>query len=542
MVDRTVFPSAALSDPAARPAPAAYAAKAYRWARRVGTNEYVRSTGIIALTSLLGLALRSQLQITDIAMLFLLAVVIVGYSHHRPAALWACVLSIAAFDFGFVPPYYTLNVHEPAYFLTFVVMFVVALFMTQLTTRIRSQAEDAREREQRTAARFALSRELATVDAIPAQIAVAERHIAQAGRGEAHVFLDPRSGGGPGHHPWPDDGVFDSVAVRVAASWAHEHGESAGWGTSQCAEAEALVVPLSSPTETLGIVTLKPEWPERILAPAERRTVEALARQAAIALERTLLSQGHEQARMQVESERLRTALLSSLSHDLRTPLGSIEGAASSLLQESGVRSPGLQREMAETILEESRRMTRLVTNLLDMVRVETGDLTVRKEWQPLEEALGVALLRLEERLATHVVATRLPQDLPLVPIDELLVEQVFINLLENAVKYTPPGTPIIVSAWQEGDAVVVEVADRGPGIPQGEEETIFRKFHRVAGADQAGPPGGSGLGLTICRGIVAAHGGRIWLERRADRGAVFRFTLPLEGTPPGIPPTDAVA
>jgi two-component system sensor histidine kinase KdpD len=299
---------------------------------------------------------------------------------------------------------------------------------------------------------------------------------------------------------------------------------------------------MKSPNETLGIVTLRPESPERILSPAQRRTVEALARQAAIALERTLLSRGHEQARMEVESERLRTALLSSLSHDLRTPLGSIEGAASSLLQESGVLSPGLQREMAETILEESRRMTRLVTNLLDMVRVETGDLAVHKAWQPLEEALGVALLRLEERLASHPVETKLPQELPLVPIDELLIEQVFINLLENAVKYTAPGTPITVSAWQEGDAVLVEVADRGEGIPQGEEETIFRKFHRVAGAGPTVPPGGSGLGLTICRGIVAAHGGRIWLERRADRGAAFRFTLPLEGTPPGLPPSDVVA
>jgi two-component system sensor histidine kinase KdpD len=518
------------------------AAKAYRRARRLGANEYISSLGIIAITSLIGLVLRPHLQITDIAMLFLLAVVVVGYSHHRRAALLACVLSIAAFDFGFVPPYYTLNVHEAAYFLTFGVMLAVALVMTQLTTRIRGQAEEAMEREQRTAARFALSRELATVDAIPAQIAITERHIAQAGQGEVHALLSLTPGESPSHHPWPDDGVFDSVAVRVAASWAYENGESAGWGTSQCAEAEALVVPMKSPNETLGIVTLRPESPERILSPAQRRTVEALARQAAIALERTLLSRGHEQARMEVESERLRTALLSSLSHDLRTPLGSIEGAASSLLQESGVLSPGLQREMAETILEESRRMTRLVTNLLDMVRVETGDLAVHKAWQPLEEALGVALLRLEERLASHPVETKLPQELPLLPIDELLIEQVFINLLENAVKYTAPGTPITVSAWQEGDAVLVEVADRGEGIPQGEEETIFRKFHRVAGAGPTVPPGGSGLGLTICRGIVAAHGGRIWLERRADRGAAFRFTLPLEGTPPGLPPSDVVA
>ena len=541
MEDCTVFPNAAMSHQTSHPAPFGTAAKASRWARRLGTNEYVTSVGIIAVTTAISLVLRPHLQITDIAMLFLLAVVVVGYRHHRPAALLACVLSIAAFDFGFVPPYYTFDVHEAAYFLTFGVMLAVALVMTQLTTRIRSQAEDAKEREQRTAARFAMSRELATVDSIPAQIAVTERHIGQAGSGEASVVLEEARGGSSAQR-WPDDGVFDSVAVRVAASWAYENGESAGWGTSQCAEAEALVIPLRSSSRTLGVVTLKPESPDRILSAPERRSVESLASQAATTLERSLLAQGHEQARMEVESERLRTALLSSLSHDLRTPLASIEGAASSLLQESGLMSQEVQRDMAETILEESRRMTRLVTNLLDMVRVETGDLAVQKQWQPLEEALGVALLRVEERLAGHIVETRLPPDLPLVPIDELLVEQVFINLLENAAKYTSAGTSITVSAWQDGDAVVVEVADTGVGIPQGEEEAIFRKFHRISGADEAAPPGGSGLGLTICRGIVAAHGGRMWLERHAAPGATFRFTLPLDGTPPGLPPADAAA
>jgi two-component system sensor histidine kinase KdpD len=268
--------------------------------------------------------------------------------------------------------------------------------------------------------------------------------------------------------------------------------------------------------------------------------LEALADQAAISLERALLSDRHEQARIAFESEQLRTALLSSLSHDLRTPLGTIEGAASSLLQESGVMSAESQREMAETIVEESRRMTRLVANLLDMVRVESGALTVQKEWQPLEEALGVALLRLDSRLAGHPVEIELPPTLPLVPIDELLIEQVFINLLENAIRHTLLGTPIKVSAWAEDQSVTVEVADQGDGIPTGEEETIFRKFHRSSSADRIGPAGGSGLGLTICRGIITAHGGQIWLDRNGGKGAVFRFTLPLDGLPPRVLPDEA--
>jgi two-component system sensor histidine kinase KdpD len=508
--------------------------------RRLRANEYAWSGCIIALATVAGLLLRPHLQVIDVAMLYLLAVVVVGYRSGRGPALLASLLSIAAFDFAFVPPYYTFNVHDPAYYLTFGVMLAVALSMGQLTARIREQAQDASEREGRARALYALSKGLSEGGELQDQLDIASRHLSEAGHGEARVFLDSpdRTLLADG---WPVEGLFESLAVRVAASWAYDNGESAGWGTSHCAEAEALVVPLKGLSRIIGVVTVHPRSPSDVLTEPERETVEALAEQAAVTFERAILSQAHEQARVEVASERLRTALLSSLSHDLRTPLGSIEGAASSLLQESSGLSREGQQEMAETILEESRRMTRLVTNLLDMVRVESGALAVHKEWQPLEEGLGVALLRLEERLTGHPLETRLPPDLPLVPIDELLIEQVFINLLENAAKYTPPGTSITVSAWAESESVTVEVADHGPGIPVGEEETVFRKFHRAGGTDHAGPAGGSGLGLTICRGIIAAHGGRMWLERRAGEGACFRFTLPLEGPPLRTLPTEAV-
>jgi two-component system sensor histidine kinase KdpD len=508
--------------------------------RRLGLNEYTWTVCIIALATALGLLLRAHLQIIDVAMLFLLAVVVVGYRYRRGPALLASLLSIAVFDLAFVPPYYTLNVHDPAYYLTFGVMLTVALSMGQLTARIREQAQDASEREGRARALYELSKDLSESQDLQDQLGIATKHISEAGPGEAQVFLDG-SNRGLLADDWPVEGLFESVGVRVAATWAYENGESAGWGTRHCAAAEALVVPLKGPSRIIGVVTVRPRSLNDVLGESERETVEALAGQAAVAFERTILSQAHEQARIEVESERLRTALLSSLSHDLRTPLGSIEGAASSLLQESSGLSREAQQEMAEAILEESRRMTRLVTNLLDMVRVETGALAVHKEWQPLEEALGVALLRLEERLVAHAVDIRLPPALPLVPIDELLIEQVFINLLENAAKHTPRGTSVTVSAWAENGSVVVEVVDRGPGIPIGEEETVFRKFHRTAGADHAGPAGGSGLGLTICRGIIAAHGGRMWLERSAAQGACFRFTLPLEGPPLRTVPTEAV-
>jgi two-component system sensor histidine kinase KdpD len=486
-----------------------------------------------------GFGLRSALAPIDVAMLYLLAVVAVAASTSRGPALVATFLGTAAFDFIFVPPYYTFDVHDTSYFLTFGVMLAVALIMGGLTGRIRAQAAEAEERASRTAALHALDRDLAGIDDPDILVATGARHLGRAVGGEATVVL---AGNETRSEPaWPTGGVFEDIGTRIALEWALRRGEAAGVGTAHCTEADALALPLRTGTKVMGVVAVRPGHGDPQVTVAARRTAEALAAATAAALERVLLTQTHEQARMEVEGERLRTALLSSLSHDMRTPLGSIEGAASSLIEDSSALPPETRRELAQAILEESRRMNRLVANLLDMIKVESGTLAAQKSWQPLEEPLGVAMLRLEERLASHPVETSLAGDLPLVPVDELLIEQVFINLLENAARHTPPGTPISVRAWVEGDAVVVEVADRGPGIPPAEREDVFRKFYRSAGANERGRTGGSGLGLTICRGIVTAHGGRIWVDEHPGGGAAFRFTLPLEGGAPEARPADPV-
>ena len=508
-------------------------------ATRLRIGEYSRALAVVGITTAVALALRPYLQTIDVAMLFLLAVVLVAYLYRRGPAIVASLLSIAAFDFGFVPPYYTFNVHNTAFFLTFAVMLGVALAMSQLTGRIREQAREAEDREELAAAQYALSRDLAGFPGVREQLAVARRHLAAVTGGKA-VLLLVQPGFEPADGRWPELEELESVEVRVAARWAFEQGESAGRGTPHCAEAEALVVPLRTSAGVCGIAVVQPENLDQDLTPQLRRRIEVLAEQASVSIERAQLAERHDAARLEVQAEQLRTALLSSLSHDLRTPLASIEGAASSLLDGSGVLTPDTRRDMAEAILEESRRMTRLIGNLLDMVRVESGSLAVHKEWQPLEEALGVALLRLEERLAGRAVESRLPPSLPLVQVDELLIEQVFINLLENAVRHTPAATPITISAWAEDKAVVVEVADRGGGVPAGEEEAIFEKFRRSSASGSSEPAGGSGLGLTICRGIVAAHGGRIWLEPNGGHGARFRFSLPLEGSPPQPLPAES--
>ena len=270
--------------------------------------------------------------------------------------------------------------------------------------------------------------------------------------------------------------------------------------------------------------------------PARRRLLEAFAGQTALALERTRLAEQTERAQVEIEAERLRTALLSSLSHDLRTPLGAITGAATTLLDQGGALAPDARHDLLETVLGEARRMNRLIGNLLDMVRLETGALEPQREWQSLEEPVAGALIRLADVLKDRRVEVTLPPDLPLVPVDAVLMEQVFVNLLENAAKYTPTGSAIEVAAARRDGEVVVEVADRGPGIPAGEEERIFEKFYRAPGSAGAG---GVGLGLTICRGIVTAHGGRMWAARRPGGGAVFRFSLPLGAGPPVVPAED---
>jgi two-component system sensor histidine kinase KdpD len=503
---------------------------------RAGVGEYLRAIGLVAATTLLCYLLRPHLQTTDVAMLYLLTVVAVAARYRQGAALLITVLSIASFDLVFVPPYYTFNVHNAAYFLTFAVMLAVALVMSRLTAQLREQAEDAREREERAVALYAMEQELTEAGGRQQQVAVASRRLGAVVGGKAALYLVDETRSEP-EPDWPTDGLFEGLPVRVAAGWAYRQGEAAGLGTAHCAEAESLVVPLRTAAHRLGVAVIRPDSP-RSLTRAELLTVELLADQVAATLERTLLVEGHEQARLETESERLRTALLSSLSHDLRTPLASIEGAASSLLHAPENLPAEMRRELGDTVLEESRRMSRLVANLLDMVRVETGGLAVRKTWQPLEEALGVALLRLEDRLRSHPVRTQLPHDLPLVPIDELLIEQVFINLLENAAKHTPAETPITVSAWRDDGSVIVEVADCGAGIPVGMEEAVFQKFYRAPSADHST---GAGLGLTICRGIIAAHGGRIWVQSQDGGGAAFQFSLPLEGPrvvpmPPDLP------
>ncbi|MEO8139589.1 MAG: sensor histidine kinase KdpD [Gemmatimonadota bacterium] len=496
-------------------------------------REYGFALLMVAVATALGWIIFRRLSVTDVAMVYLLGAIVVASRCGRGPSVLAALLSIALFDFLFVEPVFTFMVTEARYVLTFVMMLFTALMISGFTLRIREQAEIARDRERRTAALYALSRDLADSRTRTDIVTVARRHLGDTFECTMQLLAPSGDGALEVLAPMASEPPIDDKE-RSVADWVFRRGEIAGVGTATLPGAAALHLPLAGAGGVVGVLMVGAVDLDRFQLPAERYLLETFAGQVAVALERVTLAERSQQARLEVEAERLRTSLLSSLSHDLRTPLGVITGAASGLLERGDQMSAADRTGLLDSILQESERMNRLIRNLLDMIRLETGSLEVQKEWQPLEDTIGVALLRLDDRMQDHPVEVRLPPDLPLVPLDAVLLEQVFINLLENSAKYSPAGTLVEISARTIPGAVQVSVADRGPGLPPGEETRIFEKFYRGSGAE---PGKGVGLGLTICRGIITAHGGRIWAEARPGGGIVINFTLPLTGTaPPPIP------
>jgi two-component system sensor histidine kinase KdpD len=496
----------------------------------------VWATAVVTLSTLISRLLFGPSKLIDVAMVYLLGVVIVSMRFSYGPSMLATVASVVAFDFFFVPPYLSFAVSDVSHIVTFVVMFVVSAVISHLTNRVRAQADAARGRERRTASLYAVARELGSADSRSALLDVAARHVREL-FGFPIAILLPGADGAL-EPVLSDDGMLGDQEMGVA-EWTWSHQRPAGAGTDTLPSSRALFVPLKGSRERVGVLAVFPSSGSHLNDPDERQLLETFAGLAGSALERTQLAEEARRAKLRAETEQLRNSLLSSVSHDLRTPLAVVTGATSALLQPGGM-DEGARRELAATAHAEALRLNRLVRNLLDMTRLEAGALKVRKELQPLEEVIGAALNRMEDRLLGRDVRTDIPSDLPLVPLDAALIEQVLINLLENATKYSPAGTPIDVAARAGGDAVEIEIADRGPGVPAQDVNRIFEKFYRA----REGEGGGVGLGLTICRGIVHAHGGRIWVENVPGGGASFRFTLPLERVTSGAsePPSLADA
>ena len=494
---------------------------------------YVGSAAICAGVTLLTAPLHSVLELANIVMVFLLAVVVVALRLGRGPAVMAAFLSVASFDYFHVPPRFSFAVTDAQYVLTFVVMLVVALVIGQMTAGLKFQARVARLREARVGALYEMSRDLSGA-LMAEQIAeIAARFMQSEFDARAALLVADEHGriGLPVTVPGLAAGVDAAVA-----QWAFDHGEAAGYGTDTLPGSPLLYLTLKAPMRPRGVLAIEPKDPARLAGPEQRRLLETCASLLAISLERIHYVDVAQDTTVQMESERLRSSLLAAISHDLRTPLAALVGMAESLAMTQPPPAAA-QREIVAGMREAALRMNSLVNNLLDMARLESGQVQLNRQWQPLEEVVGSALKAMSGALDPRRVRVSLPEDLPLLHIDAVLIERVLCNLLENAVKYTPAASPIEIHASADSEHVTLMIDDHGPGLPRGREEAIFQKFER--GRKESATPG-VGLGLAICRAIVEAHGGTIGCETRTQGGARFRIELP-RGVPPPLDDIEVV-
>jgi len=475
------------------------------------------------LCSAVAFGLYPRFELANLVMVYLLGVTVAGLRFGRGPAVMTAILNVAAFDFFFVPPRFSFAVSDVQYLLTFSVMLTIALVIASLVASVRQQTRVAGARERRTALLYAMSRELAATRGISGMARVAVRHLAEVFQIKAVVLLPDAEG--KLHYPRdrPLENSFRSADLAVA-QWVADHSRQAGLGTDTLPAATGLYLALGDERQRLGVLAVLPSNPRRVLLPEQRHLLETFASQIGLALERARLAEVAEAAGLAAERESLRNTLLASISHDLRTPLAVMAGAGSTLAEHGAKLDEATRFSLAHSIEIKAREMSELVSNVLDLMRFESGQVVLRRDWETLDDLVGTALQRLEVRLAGHAVELRMAPELPPVYVDATLIVQLFANLLDNAAKYTPAGTRVSVSAVADGAFVRVVVEDDGPGLPPGEPARLFDKFQRGNGE---GTVVGVGLGLAICQAIVRAHGGEIEAQRRAGRGARFELTLP---------------
>lgn len=491
---------------------------------------YAWAVAACVAVTLLATPLSGVLELANIVMLFLLGVVGIALRFDRGPAAVSALLNVAAFDFFFVPPRMSFAVSDAQYLVTFSVMLVVGLLVGQLTAGLRFAIGVSTSRERRAQSLFELTRELSAALEAAQVVAIGAAAVQRHFGGPALVLMTdandrlvaPTS---------PPPGFDFSVA-----DWAFRQGQPAGLGTATLAAQSMRYMPLEAPMRVRGVLALAPAQPRWLLIPEQAQQLETLARQIAIALERVHYVDVAQHAVVEMESERLRNALLGAISHDVRTPLTALIALAESLQTLPAAEHAAA----ADAIVAQARELNALVNNLLDMARLEAGGgaVNLRRDWQSVEEAVGSAIRAARPALGARQVTTALAPDLPLVEFDAVLIERVLVNLLENAVRYGAP--PIVVGARVTPAALVLTVRDHGPGLPaalHGREHTLFDKFTRGE-AESATP--GVGLGLAICKAIVTAHGGEIGAANLADGGAEFTVVLPRREPPAEPVPIDA--
>jgi two-component system, OmpR family, sensor histidine kinase KdpD len=488
---------------------------------------YAGSLGMVAAALALGLGLQQLLGISNIALVFLTAVLASAVTYGLWPSLFACLASVLAYNFFFLPPLYTFTIADPENVVALVAFAVVAVIASNLTARVRAQAFAARQRATTTEELYLFSRKLAGAVDIEDLLWATAYQIALMLKARV-VLLLPEGDSIAVRAGYPPEDTLDAADL-AAAKWTWQSNRAAGRGADTLPGAKRLFLPMRTGRGSVGVIGLDNDREGPLLTPDQSRLLDALADQAALAIERVSLAKDVDQARLAAETERLRSALLTSLSHDLRTPLASILGSATSLRNYRHTLDEAAQDELIGTIQEESERLNRFIANLLDMTRIEAGAVQPRADLIDVGDIVGSALERAGKVLARHRVAADLSADLPMLKLDPVLFEQVLFNVLDNAAKYAPAGTTVRLSARRDGDTVHLQVMDEGQGIPPGDLERIFDKFYRVQAVDSRRAGTGTGLGLAICRGFVEAMGGTIVAGNREDRrGAIFTVSFPV--------------
>lgn len=496
--------------------------------RPVRLQGYAMSLAAVAIATLICWLLFPLVSNVTLCMIYLAGVVAVAAWHGRGPSILASLLGVLAFDFFFIQPYFNFAVSDTQYVFTFIVMLLTGLLISTLTGRLTFQASLARRREQQAAELSELSRALVEIAELPHLVRVRDQ-LERLVTGSIYPLVADQSPTEQ-HQPLTPIGVSPGELTsheQAVADWVAEHATLAGLGTDTLPSVGLLFVPLIAAGELVGVLGVRPAAGITRFSPDQLRLIETVAGQLALVVERIQAAERARENQLRYERERLRSALLSAVSHDLRTPLAAIAGAGSTLAEADDLH-PATRRELAESIVAETDRLNRLVANLLDMTRLDAGSMQLDRDWHPLDDLVGGVLHRLRRLLVNHHVAVEISPTVGLVYVDELLLHQVLTNLVENALRFAPHGSQITIAAGMN-QKLWLEVADEGPGIPAGDEERIFEKFYR---APNQQPRSGTGLGLAICRGIVELHGGSIRAINRPQGGASFRVELPQPPQP----------
>ena len=478
---------------------------------------YAGSSGTVAVALGIGSLIERFIGLQSIPLVFLMAVLSSAIVWGLPPALYACLLSVLIFNFFFIPPLYTFTIADPENVVALFFFALVAIIVSNLTAATRTQIVSARALAKTTAELYAFSRKLAAIGTLDDLLWATAFQVSSMLKTSTALLLpeqETHTLALASAYP-PDDRLDD--ADMAAARWCWEHNDPTGRGSDTLPGGRWLFLPLRTGSGAVGVIGIERE---ALLTPDEHRLLDALADQVAVAIERVSLARGLAEARVQAETDRLRAALLTSISHDLRTPLASIIGTVSSLRTYADKYDAADRGELLATLASEAERLNRFVANLLDMTRLESGAIELNLEFTDVGEIIGAALERAGGILSSHRVEVSVALDLPMLRLDPILTEQVLFNLLDNAAKYSPAGSRIDLTARQDGDVVRIEVLDEGPGIPPADLERIFDKFYRVQAQDRR--RAGTGLGLAICRGFIEAQGGRIEARNRSDRSGAM--------------------